>query len=192
MDEHLRKEGVEIKEGWKLVCANGHPFDDDAIKARVAEGKTDIGCPICDSRVLIGKGADEARAATEQELVALKTSIDRRKKQEIAETKAEFKPLEVFISYSHRDETLREELGKHLSALRRENVIGFWHDRMIGAGVEWRDEIDRRLEQAGIILPLVSPDFIASEYCYDVETKRALERHTAGEAVVIPSGPAPG
>jgi GTPase SAR1 family protein/predicted MPP superfamily phosphohydrolase len=186
VDEHLRKEGVEIKEGWKMVCANGHPFDDDAIKARVAEGKTDIGCPICDSRVLIGKGAEEARAATERKLVALKTSINRKKKQEIAETKAEFKQLEVFISYSHRDETLREELGKHLSALRRENVIGFWHDRMIGAGEEWRGEIDRHLEQAGIILLLVSPDFIASEYCYDIETKRALERHAAGEAVVIP------
>src|SRR6266508_1736472 len=186
VDEHLRKEGVEIKEGWKMVCANGHPFDDDAIKARVAEGKTDIGCPICDSRVLIGKGAEEARAATERELVALKTSIDRKKKQEIAETKAEFKPLQVFISYSHRDEALRKELGKHLSALRRENVIGFWHDRMIGTGAEWRDEIDHHLEQAGVILPLVSPDFIASEYCYDIETKRALERHAAGEAVVIP------
>jgi GTPase SAR1 family protein/predicted MPP superfamily phosphohydrolase len=182
VDEHLRKEGVEIKEGWKMVCPNGHQFDDDAVKARVAEGKTDIGCPICDSRVLISKGAEESLAATR----ALKTSIDRIKNQEIAETIAEFKPLEVFISYSHRDEALREELGKHLSALRRENVIGFWHDRMIGAGEEWKDEIDRRLEQAGIILLLVSPDFIASDYCYDVETKRAMERHAAGEAVVIP------
>jgi WD40 repeat protein/GTPase SAR1 family protein/predicted MPP superfamily phosphohydrolase len=182
VDEHLRKEGIEIKEGWKLVCHNGHPFDDGAIKARVAEGKTDIGCPICDSRALIGKGAKDTRAATE----ALKTSIDRIKKQEIAETKAEFKPLEVFISYSHRDEALREELFKHLSALSRENVIGFWHDRKIGAGAEWRGDIDRHLEQARIILLLVSPDFIASEYCYDVETKRALERHAAGEAVVIP------
>ncbi|MGH9938639.1 MAG: ADP-ribosylation factor-like protein, partial [Blastocatellia bacterium] len=103
VDTHLRKEGVEIKEGWKMVCANGHPFGEEAIKARVAEGKADIGCSICDSRVLIGKGAEEARAATERELVALKTSINRIKKQEIAETKSEFKPLEVFISYSHRD-----------------------------------------------------------------------------------------
>ncbi len=186
VDQHLRKEGVEIKEGWKMVCANGHPFDEEAIKARIAEGKTDIGCSICDSRVLIGKSAEEARAATRQELVALKTSINRIKKQEIAETKAEFKSLEVFISYSHRDEALREELGKHLSALRRENVIGFWHDRMISAGAEWRGEIDRHLEQAGIILLLVSPDFIASDYCYGIETKRALARHAAGEAVVIP------
>jgi GTPase SAR1 family protein/predicted MPP superfamily phosphohydrolase len=186
VDEHLRKEGVEIKEGWKLVCPNGHRFVDDAVKARVAEGKTDIGCPICDSRLLIGKGTEESRTATERKLLALKTSIDQKKNQEIAETKAEFKPLEVFISYSHRDETLCEELVKHLSALRRESVIGLWHDRMIGAGEEWRGKIDRRLEQAGIILLLVSPDFIASDYCYGIETKRALQRHAAGEAVVIP------
>jgi GTPase SAR1 family protein len=144
VDEHLRKEGVEIKEGWKMVCPNGHPFDDEAIKARVAEGKADIGCPICDSRVFIGKGAEEARAATERELWALKTSINRIKKQEIAETKAEFKPLEVFISYSHCDEALRDELSSHLSALHRENVIGTWHSRMIEAGKDWKTEIDRR------------------------------------------------
>jgi GTPase SAR1 family protein/predicted MPP superfamily phosphohydrolase len=185
VDTHLRKEGVEIKEGWKMVCANGHPFAEEAIKARIAEGKTDIGC-WCDSRVLIGKSAEEARAATERELVALKTSINKIKKHEIAETRSGFKPLEVFISYSHRDEGLREELGKHLSALRRETVIGIWHDRMIGAGAEWKGEIDRRLESAGVILLLISPDFMASEYCYDIEAKRALERHAAGEAVVIP------
>jgi WD40 repeat protein/GTPase SAR1 family protein len=186
VDEHLRREGVEIKEGWKMVCANGHPFDEDAIKARIADGKKDIGCPICDSRVLIGKSAEEARAATRQELLALKTSINRIKKRAIEDTKSEFDSLGVFISYSHGDEPLRQELTKHLSALRRENVVGFWHDRMIGAGEEWRGEIDRHLEQAGIILLLVSPDFIASDYCYDIETKRALERHAAGEAVVIP------
>ncbi|MGH9754012.1 MAG: TIR domain-containing protein, partial [Blastocatellia bacterium] len=186
VDEHLRKEGVEIKEGWKLVCAKGHPFDEEAIKLRIAGGYTDIGCQICDSRVLIGRSAEDARAATRRELIALKTGIDRSKKQEIAKTQMEFKPIEVFISYSHRDETLREELGKHLKVLQRENVIGLWHDRMIGAGEEWKGAIDRQLESAGIILLLVSPDFIASDYCYDIEMKRALERHAEGAAIVIP------
>lgn len=186
VDEHLRKEGVEIKERWKLTCPNGHPFEEEAIKSRIAEGKTDIGCQICDSRVLIGKSPEEARAATRRELIALKTGIAKIKKQEIATTQKEFKPIEVFISYSHRDEALREELGKHLSALRRENVIGLWHDRMIGAGDEWKGEIDRRLESAGIILLLASPDFMASDYCYDIEMSRALERHAEGAAIVIP------
>ena len=116
----------------------------------------------------------------------MKTSINRIREQQIAKTKAGFRPDEVFISYSHKDENLREELVVHLKALQRENVISFWHDRMINAGSEWKGEIDRRLETAGVILLLVSPDFIASDYCNDIEVRRALERHAAGEAVAIP------
>ena len=33
---------------------------------------------------------------------------------------------------------------------------------------------------------LVSADFIASDYCWDKEVKRALERHEKGEAMVVP------
>jgi hypothetical protein len=57
---------------------------------------------------------------------------------------------------------------------------------MISAGDEWKGEIDDNLEQADVILLLISSDFLASDYCWDVETKRALERHDAGEARVIP------
>lgn len=56
----------------------------------------------------------------------------------------------------------------------------------ISAGTEWKDQIDARLDSADLILLLVSPDFLASDYCYDVELQRALERHIAGEARVIP------
>ena len=95
-------------------------------------------------------------------------------------------PAEVFFSYSHRDENLRVQLENHLALLRRENVITGWHDRKIGAGSEWRGVIDEQLERAQIILLLVSADFLASEYISDVELSRALERHDAGEARVIP------
>src|SRR5436305_15151742 len=57
---------------------------------------------------------------------------------------------------------------------------------MIFSGTEWKDEIDNHLNTASIILLLVSPDFVASDYCYGVEVKRAMERHEAGEARVIP------
>ena len=50
----------------------------------------------------------------------------------------------------------------------------------------WADEIDMHLETASIILLLVSPDFLASDYCYDIEMQRALERHKSGEARVVP------
>ena len=95
-------------------------------------------------------------------------------------------PLELFYSYAHEDEALRDELQKFLVMLRRDGVISEWHDRRIGAGTEWAGQIDQHLETASIILLLVSPDFLASDYCYDVEVKRALERHGAGEARVIP------
>jgi len=96
------------------------------------------------------------------------------------------KPVELFYSYSHKDGGLRNELENHLSILRREKVIAGWHDRKIGAGKEWKGQIDAHLNSAAVILLLISADFLASDYCYDVEMTPALERHEAGEARVIP------
>lgn len=94
--------------------------------------------------------------------------------------------VELFYSYSHRDEELREQLENHLSILRRNGVITDWHDRKIGVGREWEGEIHEHLNIAHIILLLVSSDFLASDYCYDIEMNRAMERHSVGEARVIP------
>lgn len=94
--------------------------------------------------------------------------------------------VRVFFSYSHKDENLRDELETHLKLLQRQGIISTWHDRKIGAGNEWKQEIDNNIESANIILILISSDFIASDYCYDNEMKRALERHEKGEATVIP------
>ena len=96
------------------------------------------------------------------------------------------KPVTLFYSYSHRDEALRDELETHLSLLRREGIIQEWHDRRIGAGKEWADSIDENLEAADVVLLLISADFLASDYCYDKEMKRALEKHEADELCVIP------
>ena len=92
----------------------------------------------------------------------------------------------VFFSYCHADEALRDQLEKQLSALKRQGVIETWHDRRIGAGENIHQAIDGHINQDEIILLLVSSDFIASDYCYDIEMTRALERHAAGEAIVIP------
>jgi nucleoside phosphorylase len=94
--------------------------------------------------------------------------------------------VKIFFSYSHKDEVLRDQLATHLSTLRRQGVIKEWHDRKIGAGKEWAGEIDRNLESAHIILLLVSADFINSDYCMDVEVRRAMGRHELGEAWVVP------
>jgi len=94
--------------------------------------------------------------------------------------------IQIFYSYSHKDEALRDQLEKHLSILRRGGLIQAWHDRRIGVGREWEKEISEHLDTAQIILLLISADFLASEYCYGLELQRAMQRHEAGEALVIP------
>ena len=94
--------------------------------------------------------------------------------------------LEVFFSYAHADEEWRDKLEKHLGSLKRQRRILTWHDRKILPGAEWASEIDTQLRTADIILLLVSPDFISSEYCWSVELRKAIRRHKAGEACVIP------
>jgi hypothetical protein len=95
-------------------------------------------------------------------------------------------PISLFYSYSHKDEALRRKLETHLSLLQNEGVISGWHDRRIAAGEEWDGVISKNLNEAGVILLLVSADFLASRYCRDVEVARAMERHAAGTARVIP------
>ena len=94
--------------------------------------------------------------------------------------------IEVFYSYAHEDEELVKELRKHLSILKRQGVIREWYDREITAGTDWKGQLDQHLNSSGVILLLVSAAFLASDYCYDVEMTRALERHDQGEAHVIP------
>lgn len=96
------------------------------------------------------------------------------------------KAVRVFISYSHKDEELRDKLDAHLSNLHWDGVISSWYDRQLTAGVEWNDTIKTELESADIILLLISPDFIASRYCREVEIPMALQRHDAKQASVVP------
>ena len=94
--------------------------------------------------------------------------------------------LRVFISYAHEDDGMRKELVKHLALLQREHLIEKWDDRQIEGGQPWAGAIDANLEAADIVLLLVSASFLASDYCYEKEMNRALERHGARECRVIP------
>jgi hypothetical protein len=95
-------------------------------------------------------------------------------------------PVPLFYSYSKKDKALRDKLETHLSLLQTQGVISGWHDRRIEAGTEWDGAISQHLEEAGIILLLVSADFLATRYIRDKEIARAMERHEAGTARVIP------
>ncbi|SMF96894.1 TPR repeat-containing protein [Methylomagnum ishizawai] len=96
------------------------------------------------------------------------------------------RPLKLFISYAHEDDARREELCKHLTQMKREGLIDPWHDRDITGGKAWAGEIDANLEAADLVLLLISVDFLNSDYCIDVELKRALERHAERQARVVP------
>ena len=94
--------------------------------------------------------------------------------------------IEVFFSYHPKDSDLRDELAKHLKPMKRDGLISDWYAGNTEAGAKEKEEAKAHLDTARIILMLVSPDFLASDYHYDVEMKRALERHEADEVRVIP------
>jgi hypothetical protein len=101
------------------------------------------------------------------------------------ETGATILPIEVFVAYAHEDEALLTKLENHLRSLYRKGLITIWSDRQILPGTEWKQEIDVRLKRADIILLLVSPHFLTSNYS-GIEMRKALERHQENEARVIP------
>ena len=94
--------------------------------------------------------------------------------------------MQTFISYSHRDTGVLHRLRVHLTTLKRDGYITEWYDREILAGDVLDDKIGAELEHADIFLLLISPDFIASDYCIGREMQKALERHDADEARVVP------
>jgi hypothetical protein len=95
-------------------------------------------------------------------------------------------PLTSFISYAHEDVNIKNRLVRYLRALKDSGLVGIRHDSEILAGKEWLEEIKTYLNRAHIILMLISLDFLSSPFIETVELKRAVERHEAGEARVIP------
>ena len=94
--------------------------------------------------------------------------------------------MKAFISYSHKDELALGRLHTHLAMLRRENLIDAWYDREILAGGDIDNDIAAQLKQSEVFIALVSPDFLASDYCYDKEMQRAIKRCKAGEIRIVP------
>ena len=92
----------------------------------------------------------------------------------------------LFFCYAHEDELLLQKLKAHLRPLQRQGLLDLWYDREISAGTEWEREISQHLNTAQIILLLISPDFMDSDYCYSIEMKRAIEQHQQGKSRVIP------
>jgi TIR domain len=97
-----------------------------------------------------------------------------------------YRPIDIFFSYAHKDEPLMNDVRRQLIVYERKGRILKWHDRQIPPGSDWRTQIDGRLNTAQIVLLFISPDFIESRYCYEIEAESALRRRESGEAEVIP------
>jgi len=120
--------------------------------------------------------SDEAAKEWQRKVIEISNHIEKGKEKEIA----------IFYSYAHNDKSIRDDLDKHLSSLKRRGLIVAWYDGEILPGKAWEKEIIEHLDGADIILLLISSDFIASEYCWGIEMERAMERHKAQEASIIP------
>lgn len=95
--------------------------------------------------------------------------------------------VNVFIAYAREDDAIKDRLKKNLAAIFRNNPAdSLWDDGEIHAGDDWNKAIHKALEQADIFLLLVSPDFIASDFCYETEMQKALEKHQRKEAIIVP------
>jgi hypothetical protein len=102
------------------------------------------------------------------------------------ESERSMDPLKVFVSYAHEDADFRKLLGGHLTSLVNERLIQVWHDRMLTPGTSFGDEIGARLDEADVVLLLISRAFLESQYCYSIEASRAVDRASRGETKVIP------
>jgi hypothetical protein len=93
-------------------------------------------------------------------------------------------PVKLFVSYSHKDEALMEELFEFLQPLKIANKIEIWNDKAIPVGSIWDDEIKNALDEADIFLFLISPSFLASNYINRIEIARAFELRSKGKKIV--------
>jgi tetratricopeptide (TPR) repeat protein len=94
--------------------------------------------------------------------------------------------LKVFIAHSGEDTAWCNELEQQLAVLWRQGLITILTREKIEPGKEQQAEVARYLDTAQIILLLISPAFISSKQCYDIEMSRAVERYKADEVRLIP------
>lgn len=96
------------------------------------------------------------------------------------------KKVKLFFSYSKEDEEFLKEFKKHTAPLKRNKRIQSWDDSDLIPGENWDKKIKQELERADIILLFISANALATDYIMDIEISRAMERHEAGTAQVVP------
>jgi tetratricopeptide (TPR) repeat protein len=95
------------------------------------------------------------------------------------------RPIKIFLSYSLYDIHMVDTLIKFLSGILHEGSVSVWHDRDVAPGQNWQEEIEYALEEADVILLLISANFLASNHCY-TEMSKSIIRGQEGRNRVIP------
>lgn len=185
VDEH----GSIEKPDWITLRAHGAKFDKhtelsselhSALISAGARYVSEVAPPSIHS--ILNSGSKKVMGGSDESLKEA-TEVTHRMEPTMGKN---LQAVRVFYSYSHKDEDLRNQLETHLKLLQRTGLIDSWSDRKIIGGDDWKESIDKNLDEAHIILLLISPDFMASDYCYEKEMNRAMERHEMGKARVIP------
>lgn len=96
------------------------------------------------------------------------------------------KNINLFVVYAPEDELLKEKLVEHLSILRHQGLISVFDEGNINAGEDWQQRKTELLNNAHLILLLISSDLLASDNLYNEEVVKSLQRHNKGEACVVP------
>ena len=96
------------------------------------------------------------------------------------------KSINLFVVYAPEDELLKEKLVEHLSILRHQGLISVFDEGNINAGEDWQQRKTELLNNAHLILLLISSDLLASDNLYNEDVVKSLQRHNKGEACVVP------
>lgn len=94
--------------------------------------------------------------------------------------------ISVFCSYAREDESYRQRLETNLAPLRDEMVIDDWYDNRIQAGARWNAQIGSALDNARLVLFIVTPDLLKSRYINEVELPKSLELERDGRCQIVP------
>lgn len=94
--------------------------------------------------------------------------------------------IKILYSSAPEDKSMLENLDKHLVNLKRNSFISTWHHDELQPGIERIVEVEKHFKAADIVILLISSSFFNSDYCHDVEMKKALEKQKNKEAIIIP------
>lgn len=94
--------------------------------------------------------------------------------------------LKVFFLYAKTDKRLAEILMHYLTPLVKMRKVDIYDGSDVIAGKEWDLETKENFNQSDIFIALISPDFVASDFCYEDDLKMVIEKHNNKHAIMLP------